>query len=207
MTIETWGKCNQTSSPPLHIPPTSNAQRLPTNITHQRANNRQDRARSLRRSARPAQRNVLESSLAILPPSLLLLRNPQRNLHTVRSSDESPLLLGGRQAGRNVAESDRVGPHAEGRAPFFGDGFGQAGDAGFGQRVVCLAGVAVQAGRRGDVDDVARFAVFDAEVGGCGADELERLRVVQGEDGVPLFVGCLGIELVLSLLGWGLGIA
>ena len=90
-----------------------------------------------------------------------------------------------------MAESDGVGAHAEGRAPFFGDGFGQADDAGFGQRVVCLAGVAVQAGGRGDVDDVAGGAVFDAEVGGCGADEFEGLGVVQGEDGVPLFVCCL----------------
>ena len=106
-----------------------------------------------------------------------------------------------------MSESHGVGAHAECGTPFFGYGFCEADDAGFGQGVVCLAGVAVQAGRRGDVDDVARFAVFDAEVGGCGADELERLRVVQGEDGVPLFVGCLGIELVLSLLGWGLGIA
>jgi hypothetical protein len=180
------------SSSSSHIPPPSNTQRLPTNIPHQRTDNRQNRPRSLRRSPRPAQRDVLVSPLPILPPSLLLLRNPQRNLHTVRSSDKSALLLGRRQASRNVPESDRVRPHAEGRAPFFGDGFGEAGYAGFGQGVVCLARVAVQARGRGDVYDVAGLAVFDAEVGGCGADELEGLGVVQGEDCVPLFVGCLG---------------
>ena len=90
-----------------------------------------------------------------------------------------------------MSEGNSVGSHAEGRAPFFGDGFGQAGDAGFGEGVVCLARVAVQAGGRGDVDDVPGLAVFDAEVGSGGADELEGLGVVAGEDGVPLFVGCL----------------
>jgi hypothetical protein len=175
-----------------HIPPPSNTQRLPTNITHQRTNNRQDRPRSLRSSPRPPQRNVLIRSLPIFLPSLLLLRNPQRNLHPIRRGNKSPLLLRGRQTSRNVPESDRVGPHAESRAPFFGDGFGEAGYAGFGQGVVCLARVAVQTRGRGYVYDVAGLAVFDAEVGGCGADELEGLGVVQGEDCVPLFVGCLG---------------
>ena len=106
-----------------------------------------------------------------------------------------------------MPEGYGVGADAEGGTPFFGYGLCEADDAGFGEGVVCLAGVAVQAGCRGYVYDVAGLAVFDAEVGGCGADELEGLRVVQGEDCVPLFVGCLGIELVLSLLGWGLGIA
>ena len=90
-----------------------------------------------------------------------------------------------------MSEGNSVGSHAEGRAPFFGNGFGQAGDAGFGEGVVCLARVAVQARGRGDVDDVARLAIFDAEVRGCGADELEGLGVMKGEDGVPLLVGCL----------------
>lgn len=175
----------------LHIPPTSNAQRLPANIAHIRTHNRQNRTRSLRRCARPAERNILKRTLAILPSSLLLLRNPQRNLNAIRRRHERTLLLRRRQTRRNVPESDRVGAHAERRTPLFGDGLGQAGHAGFGEGVVCLAGVAVQAGGRGDVDDVAGLAVFDAEVGRCGADELEGLGVVQGEDGVPLFVGCL----------------
>ena len=61
----------------------------------------------------------------------------------------------------------------------------------------------MQAGRGGDVYDVARFAVFDAEVGGRGADEFEGLGVVQGEDGVPLLVGGLG-ESGRSAIGEGL---
>ena len=180
----------------LHIPPARNTQRLPTNITHQRTNNRQHRPRRLRSSPRPPQRNILESLRPILPPSLLLLRNPQRNLHAVGRGNKRPLLLRSRQARRNVPERNGVGPHAEGGAPFFGDGLCQAGHAGFGQGVVRLARVAVQAGRRGDVYYVAGLAVFDAEVGGCGAHELEGLRVVQGEDRVPLFVGCLGVKVV-----------
>lgn len=90
-----------------------------------------------------------------------------------------------------MPEGDRVGSHAERRAPFFRDRLGQARHACFGEGVVCLPGVAVQAGGRGDVDDVSGLVVLDAEVGGGGADELEGLRVVQGQDGVPLFVGCL----------------
>jgi hypothetical protein len=89
--------------------------------------------------------------------------------------------------------------HAERRAPFFCYGFGQADDTGFCQGVVCLARVAVQAGGGGDVYYVPRLAVFDAEVGGCGADEFEGLRVMQGEDCVPLFVG--GLEGLVSASG------
>lgn len=90
-----------------------------------------------------------------------------------------------------MSEGDCVSPHTERRAPFFRDGFCQADDAGFGEGVVCLAGVAVEARSGRDVDDVSGLAVFDAEVGCCGADEFEGLGVVEGEDGVPLFVGCL----------------
>lgn len=90
-----------------------------------------------------------------------------------------------------MPKGDGVGAHAEGRAPLLRDGLGEADDAGFGERVVGLPGVAVQARRRGDVDDVARLAVLDAEVGRRGADELEGGRVMEGDDGVPLLVGRL----------------
>ena len=189
--------------PNLHVPPASDAQRLPTDIAHQRAHNRQHRARRLRRRPGPPQRDILERILPILPPSLLLLRNPQRNLDAIRRRHKRAFLFRRRQARRDVAEGDGVGAHAEGRAPFFGDGLGEADDAGFGQRVVCLARVAVQAGGRGDVDDVARSAVFDAEVGGCGADELEGLGVVEGEDGGPLLVCCLEGLVVSALFATG----
>lgn len=102
-----------------------------------------------------------------------------------------------------MSEGYGVGAHAERGTPFFGDGFGQANDAGFRQRVVCLACVAVQAGGRGDVDDITGRAVFDAEVGRCGADELEGLGVVEGEDCVPLFVGGLvGVSDRWLVAGW-----
>lgn len=43
----------------------------------------------------------------------------------------------------------------------------------------------------GNVDDAARLAVLDAEVGSGGTDELEGSGAVQGNDGVPLLVGDL----------------
>lgn len=38
-----------------------------------------------------------------------------------------------------MSKSDGVGADAEGGTPFFGDDFGEAGDAGFGEAVVGLA--------------------------------------------------------------------
>jgi hypothetical protein len=132
-------------SPSLHVPPSSNTQRLPTNITHQRTHNRQNRPRSLRRSPRPAQRNILKRTLPLaLLSSFLLLRNSQRNLNTVRRRNERSLLFRRRQPRSNVAKSNSVSSHAERRAPFFRDGLCEAYDAGFGESVVCLAGVAVE---------------------------------------------------------------
>lgn len=90
-----------------------------------------------------------------------------------------------------MAKRDRIGTHSVGGSPFFGNGFCETGHAGFGEGVVGLACVAVEARGRGDVDDGAGFAVFDAEEGRSRADEFEWLRVVQGEDRVPLLVGRL----------------
>lgn len=60
----------------------------------------------------------------------------------------------------------------------------------FGLRVLGKGDVRVTVDTAGaaDVDDAAGLAVFDAEVGARGADELEGGGVVEGEDGVPLFV-------------------
>lgn len=92
-----------------------------------------------------------------------------------------------------MPERDRIRANAELGAPFLGDGFGEARDAGFGERVIGLAGVAGGAGCGGDIDDAAGGVVFEAEVGGGGADETEGGGVVEGEDRVPLFVGHLDI--------------
>ncbi len=54
--------------------------------------------------------------------------------------------------------------------------------------------VTVDSASTADVDDVSGFAVFDAEVGGCGSDEPKGRGVVEGEDGVPLFVGHLNVK-------------
>lgn len=69
-----------------------------------------------------------------------------------------------------MTERNGVGTDAEFRAPLFGDDFREAVDAGFGETVVSLASVSVDAGGRGDVDDAPRSAVGDAEEGGCFAD-------------------------------------
>ena len=77
--------------------------------------------------------------VAALLTRKLLAGNPEGNLRPVRRRDEGAGLLGSRQAGRHVPEGDGVGADAEGRAPFFGDGAGEADDAGFGDGVVGLA--------------------------------------------------------------------
>lgn len=127
----------------LHIPPPSHTQSLPTNITHVRTDNRQDGSRGLSRGAWSAKWDILKSTLAILPSSFLLLRNPQRNLNPIRSSHKRSLLLRSRKSRSNMSERDCVSSHTERRAPFFSDSFRQADDACFGEGVVCLAGFAV----------------------------------------------------------------
>lgn len=117
----------QTTNLALHIPPTRNHQSLPTNITKQRTANRHDRTRSLRCTAGPPQRNISISRARIL----LFLRNAQSDLLAVGGCDEGSLLFGGGETGLDVSKSDSVGADAEGGTPFFGDGFGEADDAGF----------------------------------------------------------------------------
>lgn len=114
--------------------------RLPAHIAAQRARHRQNHARRLRRRARPPQRDV---RVRRIPRGLALrARDPERDPAAVGRGGEGAFLLGGRQAGRDVAEGDGVGAHAEGWAPFFRDGLGEAGDAGFGDGVVGLAAAA-----------------------------------------------------------------
>lgn len=127
----------------LHISPTGNTNRLPTNIAEQRTHDRQHRTRRLRRRPRPAERDILEGILPRFPTSFLRLRNSQRDFLPVGSRHERTLLLRSRQPRSDVAERDGVGAHAEGRAPFFRDRFRQPDDACFRQSVVRLACVAV----------------------------------------------------------------
>ena len=90
-----------------------------------------------------------------------------------------------------MPKCNSIGANAERRTPLFSDGFGKTCDAGFGEGVVRLPGVTVDAGGGGDVDDVAWLAVFDAEVGCCCADELEGCCAVEADDSFPLLVRCL----------------
>ena len=69
----------------------------------------------------------------------LCLRYAQRDFIPVRRCHERAFFLCGSQTGEDVPESDGVGADAEGGTPFFGDDFGEAGNAGFGEAVVGLA--------------------------------------------------------------------
>jgi len=128
----------------LHIPPTRHTDNLSRNIRKQRTRHRQHHLRRLRRRARPPQRNVRKPALR--PLLTLLRRYPQRHLRPIRQRHARTLLLRVRQSRLDVSERDRVGADAEGGAPFFGDGFGEPDQGGLGGGVVCLAGVAVEAG-------------------------------------------------------------
>jgi len=82
----------------------------------------------------------------------------------------------------------RVRAHTKCRSPLLRDRFRQARDARFGEGVVGLSRVAVDAARAADVDDGSGFAVFEAEIGRRGADEAEGGGRVQREDCGPLLV-------------------
>jgi len=176
----------------LDVPPTGHADGLTRNVAEQRARDSQHRGRRLCRRARSAQRDIRVRGLGAAAGASRLLSggNAEGDLGAVGQDGFRAGLLGGGQAREDVAEGDGVCAHAEGGAPLLRDGFGQAHHARLRQRVVGLARVAVQPARRRDVDDVARLAVLDAEVGRRRADQLERRAAVQVDDRVPLLVGC-----------------
>lgn len=176
--------------PALHVSSSSDHNSLPRNIPKQRTRHRQNTTRGLCRRPWSAQGNIRFTSG--LPSRLqLLLWNPQFNLLSIGRRDERALLLRLRQPRSDAAKRNGVGSHSEHWTPFFGNDFGEARDSRFRKTVVGLAGVAVYAGGRGDVDDAARFVVFDAEIGGGFADELEGGGAVESDDVVPLLVGHL----------------
>jgi hypothetical protein len=98
-------------SSPLHIPPSSNHNRLPTNIAKQRTRDRQHRTRRLRRRPRPPQWDV--HMFLALRSSILRLRYAQRDLFAVGCGDESALFLRCRQARLNVPKGYRICADAE----------------------------------------------------------------------------------------------
>ena len=67
----------------------------------------------------------------------------------------------------------------------------QSNNTRFRKRIVRLSRITVNTGGTRDIDNIAGFAVFDTEVGCCCSDKLEGCGVVDGEDGVPLFIGHL----------------
>ena len=80
--------------------------------------------------------------MRILPSSLFLrLWYAQWDFFPIRRHDEGTFFLCGGEAGEDVPESNGVGANAEGGTPFFGDDFGEASYAGFGETVVGLAAI------------------------------------------------------------------
>lgn len=128
----------------LHIPPSSNPDRLAVNVREIRARNAENSPRRLLGTRRATQRNVgIGVHLHTLLGIQLLAGDTQGNLGAVGGGDEGTGLLGGGQTGGHVAEGNGVRANAEGWAPFFGDCLGQAHDSGFGDGVVGLASVGV----------------------------------------------------------------
>lgn len=126
----------------LHIATTRNPNRLTIHIREVRTRNAENRSRRLLGARGSTKRDIgVRVGLGALLSIQLLAGNTQGNLGAVSSGDEGASLLGSRQTGSHVAEGDSVRADAESRAPFFGDGLGQADDAGFTDGVVCLASV------------------------------------------------------------------
>lgn len=172
----------------LHIPTSSHHDHLSSDITAKRARQRKNTARRLCSCPSSPQWDI---QIRIFCLRALTLRYSQRNLLPIWCRDKRTLFLRSRQPGQNMSKRNRIRPDAELRTPFLRNHFCKTVYAGFRNTVVGLARVAVDAGGGGDVDDAAGFAVCDAEVGGCFADEFEGCGVVEGEDVFPLLVGHL----------------
>lgn len=82
----------------------------------------------------------------------------------------------------------RVRAHTKRGSPFFSDDLRETGDTCFGQTIIGLTSVAIDATGAADIDDVPRLPVLDSEIGRSGSHELERSSIVEGNDGVPLLV-------------------
>jgi hypothetical protein len=179
-----------TSYRTLHIPSTRNHNGLATNIREKRTGDSQDRAGSLRRATWSPQWDIGKCNRSVLW-RLSHAGDTKSNLLSIRGGNKRTLLLRLRQARGDVPKRDGVGADAERWSPLLSNDLGEADNTGLADSVVGLSGVAVHTGGGGDVDDVARLAVLDAEVGGGSADELEGGGVVDREHGLPLLVGHL----------------
>lgn len=130
----------------LNIAPTGHGNRLPTDIREQRTHDRQDRACGFSRRTRPAQRNILERRRPIpLLGRLLLPRYSQRHLLPIRCRDERTRFLGCSQPRGDMSKCNGICADSERGTPFFCDCLCETRDSGFGEGVVGLARVAVEA--------------------------------------------------------------
>ena len=186
----------------LHVPPARHHDGLARNVGEQRTGHSQNATRRFRRRARPTQRDIgIRGRPVSFGRATTTLRDAQRDLFAPGSLHKPALLLGRSQPCGDVTKSDGIGPHAKLGTPLLRNGLGEARDAGLGERVVDLAHVAVHARGGRDVDDAARLAVLDAEVGRRGAHEVEGRGAVQRDDGVPLLVGHLVDHAVPGVAG------
>jgi len=97
------------------------------------------------------------------------------------------MLAVGLRTGEDVGDI-RICAHTERGTPFFSDNFRETGDTCFGQTIIGLTSIAIDATGAANIDDVPRLPIFDSEIGRSGSHELERRSVVEGNDGVPLLV-------------------
>lgn len=135
--------------------------------------------------------SLTRSTLELFP------RNPQRHPRPIRHSNRRTALLGRREPRRDEPECDRVRADTELRTPFFGDGFGEAYYACFGDGVVYLAAslnfpvsnglslrsevvcgkrnvrIPMNTRRTTNINNNTRLAVPEPEVWGCRTNEFE----------------------------------
>ena len=208
-------KSKQTTSPPhLHIPPPSNRDRLPINITHQRTAHGQHRTRRLRRCARPPQWDIQKGFL-LTSSSLLRLRYAECDFLAIWRSNKSTSFLCGCQACEDVAESDGVGADAE-----LGTPSGEVVSTSLGlenpggrremegkdinillsnrlrhprnprlrQRIINLPRIPIKSTRTANIHNDSILSIFHPKVRRRRPDDLERSSAVQVHDGVPLLV-------------------
>lgn len=87
-----------------------------------------------------------------------------------------------------MTKGNCIHPHTKLRAPLLRNRLCQAHHTCLRQRVIRLARIAVGATRAAHIHNRARFLVLDAEIRRGCPNQPEWRRVVNRQDGIPLFV-------------------
>lgn len=206
MAIACFGPDYHTLSPVLDVSATSDFDCLAIHVRKQRAARCENGTGSLGGTTRSTKGNILVCrGIVALPARQLCPWDTQCDALTIGGRDESTLLLGLRQTGIDMTESNGICSDAKLsnmsvsrvsfgfgfaylRAPFLCNGLGQARYTSLGQAVVGLSGVAMCTTGGADVDNDSVLAIFDPEVLGRLSYESEGRRVMHRQDGVPLLV-------------------